>query len=112
MKKSEIIITVALDNDNVPEAISWKATDAGEQTHFAKAMNLALWDRNEAGTMKIDLWTKDMPVEEMKYFFVDTMGSMAETLITATSDQVMADKIKALCDELSEHIVSQQNQPN
>src|SRR5215218_5256994 len=101
MKKSEIHFSIALDNDHIPEAISWRATDAGDEIHFAKAINISLWDRNQEGTMKIDLWTKDMPVEEMKYFFIDIMGSMAETLITATSDQVMADKIKALCDELS-----------
>ncbi|RZM08453.1 MAG: gliding motility protein GldC, partial [Pedobacter sp.] len=67
-------------------------------------INLSLWDRNEAGTMKIDLWTKDMPVEEMKYFCIDTMGSMAETIAKATSDQVMADKITALCNELAKHV--------
>ena len=111
MKKSEIHIAVALDNDQVPEAISWRATDAGDQLFFAKAINLALWDRNEAGTMKIDLWTKDMPVEEMKYFLIDTMGAMAETILKATSDQVMADKITALCNELAQH-VEEQNKAN
>ena len=108
MKKSEIHIAVALDNDNVPEAISWRATDAGDKMFFARALNLSLWDRNEAGTMKIDLWTKDMPVDEMKFFMIDTMGSMAETLLTATNDTVMAEKIKALCNELAEHVATQQ----
>ena len=113
MKKSEIHIAVALDNDQVPEAISWRATDAGDKLFFAKAINLSLWDRSEAGTMKIDLWTKDMPVEEMKYFMIDTMGSMAETLLKATNDQVMADKITALCNELAQHVEeNRQNSEN
>ncbi len=104
MKKSEIYFSIALDDQKVPEAISWRATDAGEKIHFAKAINIALWDRDEAGTMKIDLWTKDMPVDEMKYFYVDTMGAMAQSLMTATNDAVMAEKIRALCHELMDHI--------
>ena len=104
MKKSEIYFSIALDENNVPEAISWRATDAGEKIHFAKAINIALWDREQAGTMKIDLWTKDMPVNEMKYFRIETIGSMAESLKTATNDDVMVSKMRALCEELSKHV--------
>lgn len=104
MKKSEIRFSIALDDQKVPEAISWTATDAGPDIHFAKAINIALWDRDERGTMKIDLWTKEMPVDEMKRFYVDTMGAMAESIITATNDSVMATKMRNLCKELMEHI--------
>ncbi|TPE46168.1 gliding motility protein GldC [Pontibacter mangrovi] len=104
MKKSEIYFSIALDENRIPEAISWRATDAGDKIHFAKAINISLWDRDEAGTMKIDLWTKDMPVDEMKYFYIDTMGAMAQSIATATNDQVMAQKIRALCQELNDHV--------
>ena len=104
MKKSEIHFSIALDDQKVPEAISWQATDAGPNIHFAKAINIALWDRDERGTMKIDLWTKDMPVDEMKRFYVDTMGAMAESLQTATSDDKMALRIREVCRELMDHI--------
>ena len=104
IKKSEIRFSIALDDQKVPEAISWTATDAGPDIHFAKAINIALWDRDERGTMKIDLWTKDMPVDEMKRFYVDTMGAMAESIITATNDAVMATKMRTLCKELMEHL--------
>lgn len=107
MKKSEIRFSIALDDQKVPEAISWQATDAGPDIHFAKAINLAIWDRNQDGTMKIDLWTKDMPVDAMKYFVVDTIGSMAETIMTATSDRQMADKMRALCKELMDYLEEQ-----
>jgi gliding motility-associated protein GldC len=111
MKKSEIYFSIALDDQKVPEAISWRATDAGEKIHFAKAINISLWDRDEAGTMKIDLWTKDMPVDEMKYFYIDTMGAMAQSIQTATSDNVMAQKMRDLCKELMDH-VDQDRQKN
>jgi gliding motility-associated protein GldC len=104
MKKSEIYFSIALDQNNVPEAISWRATDAGEHIHFAKAINIALWDRNQDGTMKMDLWTKDMPVDEMKHFYLDTIGSMAQTIMTATGDEVMATKMRDLCQDLSKHL--------
>ena len=104
MKKSEIYFSIALDNNNIPEAISWRATDAGEQIHFAKAINIALWDRDQDGTMKMDLWTKDMPVDEMKHFYLDTIGSMAQTILTATGDEVMAGKMRALCNDISKHL--------
>ena len=104
MKKSEIYFSIALDDQHVPEAISWRATDAGDQIHFAKAINIALWDRQEPGTMKIDLWTKDMPVTEMKRFYIDTIGAMAESLNTATNDTVMVQKMRTLCEELVQHL--------
>ncbi|MCC2545263.1 gliding motility protein GldC [Hymenobacter sp. BT175] len=110
MKKSEIRISIALDDQKVPEAISWQATDAGPDIHFAKAINLALWDREQAGTMKIDLWTKDMPVDEMKRFCVDTIGSMAESLVTATNDVKMATLMRNLCRDLMNHIEEEERQ--
>ena len=100
MKKSEIYFSIALDDQHSPEAISWRATDAGDQIQFAKAINISLWDRQEPGTMKIDLWTKDMPVDEMKLFYIDTIGAMAESLKTATGDLEMAQKMRSLCDEM------------
>ena len=108
MKKSEIRFSIALDDNKVPEAISWSATDAGPDIHFAKAINIALWDREQVGTMKIDLWTKDMPIDEMKRFCVDNIGSMAENIVTATNDKEMAEKMRTLCKELSEYLDRQE----
>lgn len=104
MKKSEIRFSIALDDQKVPEAISWSATDAGPDIHFAKAMNISIWDREERGTMKIDLWTKDMPVDEMKRFYVDMIGSMAEGIVAATNDEYMGAKLRALGKELAQHV--------
>lgn len=100
MKKSEIRFSIALDEQRIPEAISWQATDAGEQINFAKALNISLWDREDTGTLKIDLWTKDMPVDEMKRFYVDSIAAMSQSLYTATGDEAMAERIRAFCREL------------
>ncbi|GAA4388349.1 gliding motility protein GldC [Hymenobacter koreensis] len=104
MKKSEIRFSIALDEQKIPEAISWSATDAGPDIHFAKALNISIWDREQTGTMKIDLWTKDMPVNEMKRFYVDMIGSMAESIINSTNDEFMGAKLRAVGRELANHL--------
>ncbi|KUG07360.1 gliding motility protein GldC [Solirubrum puertoriconensis] len=104
MKKSEIRFSIALDDQNIPEAISWSATDAGADINFAKAMNISIWDREQLGTMKIDLWTKEMPVNEMKRFYVDMIGSLAESIVAATNDEYMGAKLRALGKEMAQHV--------
>ena len=104
MKKSEIHFSIALDEQKIPEAISWSATDAGTDIHFAKAMNISIWDREQAGTMKIDLWTKEMPVNEMKRFYVDMIGSLAESIVATTNDEYMGPKLRPVGKELAQHV--------
>ena len=65
---SEIKLTVHLDENKVPERIDWEAEDGGVRSS-SKAVLLALWDEQERNTLRIDLWTKEMTVEEMKAFF-------------------------------------------
>lgn len=104
MKKSEIRFSIALDEQRVPETISWQATEQGNEAHLAKAINISIWDHEDTGTLKIDLWTKDMPVEEMKHFTIDTIAAMSQSLYTATGDEVMATKMRRFCDELKTHV--------
>lgn len=105
MRKSEIKFTIDLDKDNVPEKIVWEATESPSgKAEETKAIALALWDPKHKSTMKIDLWTKDMPVDEMKQFFIETMGGMADTLQNATNDNTMAEMIRETCKKLVKHV--------
>ena len=91
MSQSSIIIDVHTDENRVPDGISWKATDTGvEDPQKAKAMMLSFWDGAEKTALRIDLWTKDMMVDEMADFFYQTMMTMADTYGRATkyTDQV------------------------
>ncbi len=108
MKKSEINFKISLDDDNVPETIKWKATDA-EQKDFmdSDAISVALWDNKQKNTMRIDLWTKDMPVDEMKRFHVDCIGGLAQTILNSTGDEFMAKEMNDLCERLVEHLKSE-----
>jgi gliding motility-associated protein GldC len=96
MKKSEIKFIVSLDEENRPEQLHWSAQDSGmEGEKECKAIMLSLFDKKDQTTMRIDLWTKDMMVEEMKQFFFEMYMSMADTYQNATQDKEMADKLRA-----------------
>ena len=93
--KSEIKLSITLDESKQPVAIHWKADDSGmEGMQESKSMMLALWDKKEKSTMRIDLWTTEMMVEEMQFFFYETLASMADTYHRATNDNVMAEEMR------------------
>ena len=105
MKKSEIKLLVELDEQNVPEKILWDADDKQPQGYQeTKSISLSMWDQELKNTMRIDLWSKDMPVDEMKRFYVDCIGGLAQSILSSTGDEVMSSKLNALCEELVEHV--------
>jgi len=105
MKKSTINFTIELDQQNVPEKILWDATDKPEPgISETKAISISLWDSAEKNTLRIDLWAKDMPVEDMKRFYVDCIGGLAQSALSATGDEFMAREMNALCQRLVGHL--------
>lgn len=105
MKKSTINFTVQLDENNVPDKILWDATDKPDpQMAETKSISIALWDEKQKNTLRIDLWTKDMPVNEMKRFYIDCIGGLAQSMLTSTGDEVMASETNALCEKLVRHL--------
>jgi len=101
---SEIKFFVELDENRVPEKLTWTAQDGGVEAKEAKAMMLSIWDSKVQETLRIDLWTKDMPVDEMKLFFHQTLVAMADTFHRATDDQKMTDTMKDFCDYFAEKL--------
>ena len=105
MKKSTIHFTIDLDDRNIPDKIEWDATDKPEQgPSETKSISINLWDHEQANTLRIDLWAKDMPVDDMKKFYVDCIGGMAQSVLSSTGDEVMSQEMNALCEKLSRHI--------
>jgi gliding motility-associated protein GldC len=95
MNKSTINIDVLLDPNKVPEQISWVASDSNaEMVQKAKAMCIAFWDGADKTAMRIDLWTKDMMVDEMADFYYQMLMSMADTFKRATQQQEISDDMK------------------
>ena len=97
MKKSEIKINVEVDENHVPEQIQWQAPDGGVDNAMANAMMLAFWDPNEQNTMKMDLWTKEMKVDEMKQFFHQTLLTMADSFEKATGEHLICEDMRDFC---------------
>ena len=95
MRQTTITINVELDDNHIPEKLTWNAEDSGMQgDKECKAMMLALFDKKDQTTMRIDLWTQEMMVEEMQQFFFEMYMSMADTFQNATNNKDMADKMR------------------
>jgi len=101
---SKIEITVELDDNRVPEKLSWTASDGGILNEEAKAILLSVWDNKKKEALRIDLWTKDMPVDEMKVFFYQTLVAMSDTFYRATQDKKMTATMKDFCDYFAEKL--------
>ncbi len=97
-KKKNINIEVELDEKNIPSDITWNATDLnGYEEASCRAMLLALWDHNNKDTLRLDLWTRDMTVDEMKIFFHQTLVTMADTLENSTNDERISGDMRDFC---------------
>ena len=106
MKKSEINFTISLDENHVPEKIDWSASETGEEeTKQAKAMIVSLWDPKENNTLRIDLWTKDMMLDEMKHFFYQSIVTMSDTYERATNDKAIAKEMREFGKMIGEKMI-------
>ena len=113
MNKSTITIDVQLNENRVPENITWKASDTTiENAQKAKAMMLAFWDGAEKTALRIDLWTKEMMVDEMADFFYQTMMTMAETYGKATQHLEMVDEMKKFAQDFYQKFRDKQLKEN
>ena len=101
---STIELNIQLDENRIPETLKWTARDGGIEDAEAKAMMLSVWDYKAKETLRIDLWTKDMPVDEMKVFFHQTLVAMANTYNRATQDEKMTETMKDFCDYFAEKL--------
>lgn len=95
MHQSTISIDVHLDENKVPQNIEWKASDStADMAQQARAMMVAFWDAADKSALRIDLWTKDMMVDEMADFYYQTLMGMADTYGRATQQTDMVEDMK------------------
>ena len=94
-RQSNINIEVHLDENKVPQDIKWNASDStADMAQSARAMMLAFWDAADKSALRIDLWTKDMMVDEMADFFYQNLMGMGDTYLRATQDKALAEEFK------------------
>jgi gliding motility-associated protein GldC len=94
-KQSDIHIHIELDEDQLPQKISWQATDSSSnELQDSKAFMLSLWDPHYKETLRMDLWTKEMQLEEMNVFVFQTLLTMSDTYKRANNDEKLANEIR------------------
>jgi gliding motility-associated protein GldC len=103
-KKTKITIDVNLDENNIPEEMRWTAPDGGVSDMDTKAMLLSFWDSENQETLKMDLWVKEMPVDQIQLFFHQTLVSLSDTFYRATQDEKMTATMKDFCDYFAEKL--------
>lgn len=101
---SKINFEIGLDENKVPEEITWSAKDGGIVNEESKAIMISVWDHKKKDTLRMDLWTKEMPVDEMKQFYHQTLVSMADSFERATDDQKMSATMRDFCDYFAEKL--------
>ena len=101
LKMEEIKIKIGLDANRIPETMRWSASENQNESEI-KALMLSVWDKAEGNTMRIDLWNKEMSVDEMKQFVHQSLLTMADTFERATGDKTMGATMRDFCDYFAE----------
>ena len=95
MHQSSIQVNIGLDDQKIPQNIKWSASDStATEAQEARAMMLTFWDPTDKTALRIDLWTKDMMVDEMADFFYQNLMGMGDTYLRATQDKALAESFK------------------
>ncbi len=111
MNQTTITIDVLLDPNKIPEQISWNATDSNtDMAQKAKAMCIAFWDGADKTALRIDLWTKDMMVDEMADFYFQIFSTMADTFERSTKQKELSLNIKEFAKDFKKKFMELQLQ--
>lgn len=103
--KSEINFEIQLDKDRIPEKIFWDATEnPNEGINETKAISISVWDHYHRGLLGINLWTKDMPVDEMNHFAVDMIGNLVQMIRDSTQDPKMVSILENAGRDMTKHL--------
>ena len=95
-RSADIHFKVKLNEKQLPVEIEWSATDAPDEgPQPTRSIMLSVWNDEHKRAMRVDLWTEDMLVDDMKLFMIQTLLTMADTLERATSEKDAARELRA-----------------
>ena len=110
-KNSEIRFNVGLGENNVPVDIKWQATDSkNQELRDCKSIMLSIWDSAQKETMKIDLWTNEMTIDDMHSHFFQTILSLADSYERATKNPFVKEEMKKFAQELARKTADWENE--
>lgn len=101
-RKTAITLEVTLDENQTPENMHWSAPDGGVKHQPTEAFFLSTWNKENQESARIDLWTKEMPVDQMQVFVHQTLVGIRESYLRATEDAQMAEAMQQFCDFFAE----------
>ena len=102
MMKQTLKFEIELDENNLPLNIEMHASDGATAANNIKALMVSAWAAKTKETLRIDLWTKDMPVNEMFIMYHQTMMGMAATLDRSTGHDKLAGALRDYCEFFAE----------
>lgn len=103
--KSEIKFDVTLDEKQRPVDLKWTAEGSGvDGVKPCNAFIISVWDHLSDTSMRLDLWTDKMTVEEMNQFYYETFVTMADTFALATNNTEVADDIRTYAKSFGEKV--------
>ena len=88
---------VDLDENYLPINIEMDASDGVTKEKKIRALLISAWSAHAKETLRIDLWTKDMPVNDMFIMYHQAMIGMANSLEKATGDEKLASSLRDYC---------------
>lgn len=101
MKKS-LKFEIELDENHLPVNIEMDSGGQSLKEKNIKALMISAWAAKSKETLRIDLWTKDMPVNDMFIMYHQTMMAMAVSLQKSTGHEKLADALRDYCDFFAE----------
>ena len=93
-KKETLTIDVSMDENLIPESIEWQSSQENKTKQKAGAALLYFWDTAKNETFNLDLWTKDMSIEEMNKMIFQTLMTLANTYERATSEDQLSNAMR------------------
>lgn len=101
LKYNEVKVLVGLDENQLPEKIRWQATDAEKESE-AKATFISFWDDKTEQTLSLQLWVKDLTVDDMKKFVHQSIVLLTDTLEKATGTDELITHMRDFTDYFAE----------
>ena len=100
--KQNLKFEVELDENYLPLKIKMQSSDEKLNEDSIKSLMISAWEANTKETLRVDLWTKDMPVNEMFIMYHQTMMGMAVSLEKATGNNKLAGTLRDYCNVFAE----------
>jgi len=98
--KQSLKFNIEIDENHLPLTISMESKDVDEKN--IKSLMISAWESTKKQTLRVDLWTKDMPINEMFVMFHQTMMGMASSLERSTGHNRLAGALRDYCEFFAE----------